>query len=520
MLGGCLRPDFAQRGRGWQHVPVASTLSRKLLAIIGAAALGFLGTFVVTQLAARRVEERLAGIESHDVPRLELGLRLAQSFEAIQRDFLDAMAAHDLSALRNAPLGRDQYTEELERGARWLTPAETADLLAAFDGWWRRAADLARRVAGGENGEAVVEEMARLQVAQQQIRVVIRRITSVDRRVLATRLEEAREAHVTARRLNLLTTGLSLTLILVLSLTLGRGILGSVRELTAGFARFGRGEFAPPIEVHGDAELASVSREANRMATSLKLIDAQREQALRRVAEKAVELEQMTAYKSQFLANTSHELRTPLNSMLLLSGLLAENEGGHLTARQVGFAKTIHAAGKELLALIDQVLDLARIEAGRLEVQRAPVPLLEVAGRVERVFAPLAREKGLVFLVELGAEVPRAIHTDRQRLDQILTNLLGNAIKFTDRGEVALRIHTDASRVSFGVSDTGVGVSPADQQRIFAPFEQVEGTPSRRHGGTGLGLTIARELAQLLGGELLVESEPGRGSTFTCVLPV
>jgi hypothetical protein len=123
--------------------------------------------------------------------------------------------------------------------------------LAAFDAWWRRAADLARRVAGGENGQAVVEEMARLQVAQQQIRVVIRRITSVDRRVLATRLEEAREAHVTARRLNLLTTGLSLTLILVLSLTLGRGILGSVRELTAGFARFGRGEFAPPSRSTG-----------------------------------------------------------------------------------------------------------------------------------------------------------------------------------------------------------------------------------------------------------------------------
>jgi signal transduction histidine kinase len=501
-------------------VLVASTLSRKLLAIIGAAALGFLGTFVVTQIAVARVERRLASIESHDVPRLELGVRLAQAFERIQRDFLEPMAARDLSSLRNAPTGRDEYLAELERGAPLLTPPETADLQAAFDAWWRRASDMARRVVDGETGESVLAEMARLQEAQQQIRVVIRRISSVDRRVLAARLAEAREAHVNARRLNLLTTGLSLTLILVLALTLGRGILRSVRELTAGFARFGRGEFTPPIEVHGDAELASVSREANHMAINLQHLDAQREQALRRLAEKAAELERMSAYKSQFLANTSHELRTPLNSMLLLSGLLAENEGGRLSERQVGFARTIHAAGKELLALIDQVLDLAKLEAGRLEVQRGPVALPEIAGRVERVFAPLAREKGLAFRVELGAEVPEFIHTDRQRLDQVLTNLLGNAIKFTDRGEVALRIHGDGSRVSFRVSDTGVGVPLADQQRIFAPFEQVEGTASRRHGGTGLGLTIARELTHLLGGELHVRSEPGQGSTFTCVLPV
>jgi len=499
---------------------VASTLRTKLLAIIGAAALGFLGTFVATQVAAWRVERRLATIEHRDIPRMELGLRLAQSFERIQRDFLDAIAAHDVSALQGAPSGRDDYVAELGRGAPLLTPAETADLQAAFDAWWRRASDVARRISQGETGESVVEEMARAQEAQQQIRLVIRRISSVDRRLLAQRLEDAREAQANARRLNLLTTALSLTLMLVLSVTLGRSILRSVNNLTAGFARFGRGEFDPPIEVHGDDELARVSREANRMAGNLQAMAVQREQALQRVAEKAVELEQMSVYKSQFLANTSHELRTPLNSMLLLSGLLAENEGGQLTERQVGFARTIHAAGKELLALIDQVLDLARIEAGRLELHLDPVSLSEVAGRAERVFAPLARDKGLLFRVELGAGIPETIRTDRQRLDQILTNLLGNAIKFTERGEVVLHVHGDRPRVAFAVRDTGIGIATEDQQRVFVPFEQVEGGSSRRHGGTGLGLTIARELAQLLGGELWLESEPGRGSTFTCVLPV
>jgi hypothetical protein len=216
-----------------------------LLAIIGAAALGFLCTFLVTQIAARRVERRLASIEEHDVPRMELGLRLAQSFERIQRDFLDAMAAHDVVAVRAAPSGRDDYLSELSRGAPLLTPAETADLQAAFDAWWRRASDVARRVTEGETGEGVLEQMARVQEAQQQIRLVIRRISAVDRRQLASRLEEVREAHVEARRLNLLTTGLALALILVLALTLGRGILRSVRELTAGFARFGAASSTP-----------------------------------------------------------------------------------------------------------------------------------------------------------------------------------------------------------------------------------------------------------------------------------
>ena len=166
------------------------------------------------------------------------------------------------------------------------------------------------------------------------------------------------------------------------------------------------------------------------------------------------------------------------------------------------------------------MLELARIDAGRFELQLGPVEIPEVAGRADRVFAPLAREKGLLFRVEVGDEVPEAIFTDRQRLDQILTNLLGNAIKFTDRGEVALRIHREGPRVAFAVSDTGVGVAPVDQARIFAPFEQVQSSPARSSRGTGLGLAIARELAELLGGELRVESELGQGSTFICVLPM
>ncbi len=256
------------------------------------------------------------------------------------------------------------------------------------------------------------------------------------------------------------------------------------------------------------------------------------DEARRRLEHRAGELATVSAYKSQFLANMSHELRTPLNSMLLLSNLLSENEDHTLSARQVEFARTIFAAGKDLLGLINQVLDLAKVESGRPDVSFAPAPLAEIATHLERVFEPLAREKGLALSVVLTPGLPTTIITDRQRLEQILTNLLGNALKFTARGEVSLRVEpagsaarfkrtdlTPAGALAFVVTDTGMGIAPDDHERVFAPFEQVDGAADRKYGGTGLGLGIARELVTLLGGELQLESSLGQGSRFTCYLP-
>jgi CheY-like chemotaxis protein/signal transduction histidine kinase len=248
--------------------------------------------------------------------------------------------------------------------------------------------------------------------------------------------------------------------------------------------------------------------------------------------QKAEELTRMSSYKSQFLANMSHELRTPLNSMLILSHLLAENEGKQLSNKQVEYARTIHSAGQDLLSLINQVLDLAKIEAGRQEIHVEPVPVVSVVKHVRRVFEPLAREKGLQLKIEVAQEVPQSIATDRQRLERILTNLLGNAIKFTENGHVALRVRRPRADetvgreglelehcIAFEVSDTGIGIAQADAQRVFAPFEQVEGGIDRRHAGTGLGLAISRESAGLIGGELRLLAGPGPGSTFVCYLP-
>ena len=236
--------------------------------------------------------------------------------------------------------------------------------------------------------------------------------------------------------------------------------------------------------------------------------------------EKAEQLALSSKYKGDILANMSHELRTPLNSMLILSKLLADNEDHSLSEKQVEYASTIHSSGSELLSLINDILDLSKIEAGKMEVRPAPIALNAVRDFMERAFRPVAEEKGLRFEVEVGEGLPEAITTDEQLLQQILKNLLSNAFKFTALGEVTLCLkQAPDGRVAFAVRDTGVGI-PEDKLRlIFEAFQQGEGGTSRTYGGTGLGLSISRENARLLGGEVDVESTPGEGSEFRLYLP-
>jgi len=280
-------------------------------------------------------------------------------------------------------------------------------------------------------------------------------------------------------------------------------------------------------------ELRVANNELETQGITLSQQNEELEEARRRLQQKAEELTKMSTYKSQFLANMSHELRTPLNSMLLLSHLLAQNEAGNLSAKQVEYCKTIHSAGGDLLTLINQVLDLAKIEAGRQELKLETVELGRFEQYARRVFEPLAEEKQLQLKIELLPGLPASITTDPHRVERIITNLLGNAIKFTDRGEVALRIGPAAADAKFStstlthdsciallVSDTGIGISPDAHERVFAPFEQIDSYSNRRYAGTGLGLAISRESVNLLGGELQLTSQPGVGSTFTCYLPL
>ncbi|MFO0746697.1 MAG: response regulator [Myxococcota bacterium] len=283
---------------------------------------------------------------------------------------------------------------------------------------------------------------------------------------------------------------------------------------------------------HQNAELSRQAEELETQRRALADRNAALDETRKLLERKNDELATVSAYKSQFLTNMSHELRTPLNSMLLLSNLLAENDGRNLSDKQVEFCRTIYSAGKDLLALINQVLDLAKVEAGKQEIRLGPMRLEDVATRARRVFEPLAHEKGLSLVVEVAPDLPAQIRSDQQRVDQILTNLLGNAVKFSTSGTVALRIRRPGAETRFqrpelraegtialAVSDTGPGIAPRDRERIFAPFEQLDAKSDRRYGGTGLGLGLARELATLLGGEIQLDSTPGIGSTFVCYLP-
>jgi signal transduction histidine kinase/CheY-like chemotaxis protein/HAMP domain-containing protein len=243
--------------------------------------------------------------------------------------------------------------------------------------------------------------------------------------------------------------------------------------------------------------------------------------------ERARQLALSSRYKSEFLANMSHELRTPLNSLLILSKLLSENPHGNLDTEQVEFARTINSAGSDLLHLISDILDLSKVEAGKMDLDPATVEVGAVLDAAERSFRPVAEERGLQLQLELAQGAPVELFTDEQRLLQVLRNLVSNAMKFTEHGFVRLAVEPTAETafdgrpyaVAFRITDSGIGIAEDKLRLIFEAFQQADGTTSRRYGGTGLGLSISREIAHLLGGEIRVESVAGQGSTFSLLLP-
>jgi len=241
------------------------------------------------------------------------------------------------------------------------------------------------------------------------------------------------------------------------------------------------------------------------------------------IQKKAEELELTTRYKSEFLANMSHELRTPLNSILLLSRLLAENDEKNLSTDQVEYATVIQSSGNGLLGLIDEILDLSKIEAGKMDLDFMNTSIKDIGDDIKALFSPVAKEKNLEFKITIDEMVPAVIETDKMRLEQILKNLISNALKFTSQGSVELQIKenpADRKIISFIVKDTGIGIPPEKQQLIFEAFQQADGSTKRKYGGTGLGLSISRELVKLLGGEISLKSTAGEGSEFILHIPV
>jgi len=271
-----------------------------------------------------------------------------------------------------------------------------------------------------------------------------------------------------------------------------------------------------------EAQVQLEERQHELETTNARLEEQKEELAASRaqIAAKSAEVEKASRYKSEFLANMSHELRTPLNSALILAKLLSENKQENLTPEQVKFAETIYEAGNDLLTLISDILDLSKVEAGKMEVKVSRVDLESVVTSMARTFEPMASEKGISFNTAIMVDDTRLIQSDLQKVEQVLRNLLSNAIKFTEHGGVTLTIEKHSKGIAFVVKDTGIGISPADHALIFEAFRQVDSGATRKYGGTGLGLSISREFARLLGGELTVSSERGEGSTFVFSLPL
>jgi signal transduction histidine kinase/DNA-binding response OmpR family regulator/CHASE3 domain sensor protein len=268
------------------------------------------------------------------------------------------------------------------------------------------------------------------------------------------------------------------------------------------------------------AELEQTNDQLAEQALNLDTKNLALTEAQELLRQRAVELERSSRYKSEFLANMSHELRTPLNSSLILAKLLADNSAGNLNDEQIRFAQTIYSAGNDLLHLINDILDISKVEAGKLELVVEDLPLRRVVENLGHTFGPMAKQKQLTFSATVDANVPLTIHTDRQRLEQVLKNLLSNAVKFTESGAVSLSVSAvDGDWIRFAVRDSGIGIAPDQQDKIFDAFHQADGTTSRRFGGTGLGLSISRDLTALLGGKVDVTSTPGEGSVFTLTLP-
>ncbi len=320
-------------------------------------------------------------------------------------------------------------------------------------------------------------------------------------------------------------------------------LTAEVRGLAESTTAVARGELDKSLDVPAGGEIMALNRNINIMIEQLRALAGEATRVAREVGvdrksrpqprlagvsgiwkeltdnlSLAEQLALVSRSKSELIASVSHELRTPLNSLLLLAKLLSDNREANLTATQVEYARTIYGSGGDLLSLINDLLDLAKVDAGKMTVELGDLELDDLIDALERTFRPLAAQNGLALLVEVEPEVPRRLRGDGQRQRQVLINLVSNALKFTDAGGVTLRIARAGSSISFAVTDTGIGIAPENLELIFEPFQQAHGS-ARRFGGTGLGLSISRALAELLGGELRVESTPGHGSTFTLAVP-
>ncbi len=495
----------------------------RITLLVALAAFGLIAATAVTLILGRHSERQLFRIETRYVPLLELDYRLSTLLANIQKALEDAASAAEESRLIDADRLVAELISGIESGGETIAnnggnaPALVRELRA----YYGTARSVSRAIIDGTDASTLIVQIEKMREAKVAFEASLKAATQPDRQRLAAAFTATRHSQRNALVGYIVVAIAVLALMAAVSWRTIRRLNQSLQAVSAGVERLARGEFGQEIVVASGDEIEDVAREANR--TALRLREFRDE-----LQAGNAELAQISRYKSEFLANMSHELRTPLNSIMILSKVLSENEGRNLTAKQVEYAMLVNRSGDELLALINEVLDLAKIESGRQTVECTWVLTRDIQDYVRKMFPPLATQKKLAFEVEISDDMPERVHTDRTRLNQIIKNLVANAIKFTERGHVRLRAYRPEPATcpdvpdpfAISVTDTGIGIAADKLPHIFDAFTQAESGTSRKFGGTGLGLTIAKQLAGLLGGELRVESTLGIGSTFTLVLPV
>ncbi|MDB4959077.1 MAG: hybrid sensor histidine kinase/response regulator [Myxococcales bacterium] len=515
------------------------------------AATGLVTVTAVTLVLGRRGEQQLSGIETRYVPLIELDRDLKSIIARLTRALEDAAAAADETKLSEADdLDRD-FVARLRTGADSIIDngGDPVALEAQLGVYYAIAREVSAAIVGGTSMAELGTRIDKMRAAQATFTAQLDTTTSPDRRRLAAAFATARESQRDALWIEIVVASSALSLMSLLSWGIIRRTVKHLRSVSVGVERLAAGDFGHEIDVGSRDEIGDLAREANRTAVRLReyrtktqtlLSETQRQaeelrhanttlvSAQQLLEERANELARVSRYKSQFLANMSHELRTPLNSIMILSKVLSENAGHTLTEKQVELATLINKSGEELLSLINEVLDLAKVEAGKQMLDVAPVPVPDILEYMRRMFDPLAAQKQLTFEVGGVGALPAEIRTDWARLAQILKNLLSNALKFTQRGKVEARISCQLPAIAdvisdpivISVIDTGIGIADDKHAFVFEAFAQAETGTSRKFGGTGLGLTIAKQLSIRLGGNLYVESELDKGSTFHVVLSI
>jgi signal transduction histidine kinase/ActR/RegA family two-component response regulator len=485
-------------------------------------ALGSIAVTAVTLVLLRQSERQLSGIETRYVPLIELDRDLDAMFAQLNRAFEDAAAAADETRLADADRLHTDLSQRIALDHRIIEDngGDARALRADLHTYYDAARAVSVQLMEGVPIDQIGDRIDAMRHAREQLGAELAHATSPDRQRMAEAFATARRSQRRALRVDIAVAAGLLAVMVLVSWRLIRRTVSSLQEVSRGVERIASGEFGEEIDITTSDEIGDLAREANRTAARLREYRDHTESLLAETKRQAEQLERASNYKSAFLANMSHELRTPLNSVMILSNLLRENTEGRLSAKQVEFATLINKCGAELLGLINEVLDLAKIEAGRETMAYAPLELAKLEDYLRRMFAPIAGNKGLELRVESGPGRPDRIITDENRVMQIVKNLLSNALKFTEHGAVTVRIADAAPGVTISVTDTGIGIAADKLAWVFEAFAQADSGTSRKYGGTGLGLAIARHLAQRLGGDLTVASELGRGSTFTLDLPL